>query len=97
MITGPLYIGKTVTYVPPRLVGYERREVGKVTSWNDSYVFVDYYGTGCGIATRRVDLLDGDQTFYCPDEHNSVLDGAFGRCESQCQNCANLQNVFKIS
>lgn len=29
-----------------------KAEQGRITSWNDHYVFVDYNNTGRGIATR---------------------------------------------
>jgi hypothetical protein len=79
--------GMTVTYVP-RNSGEDRsrREVGVVTSWNDSFVFVDY-GTGTSKATSLETLMRGDETFVCENELNSVLDGAFGRCEKKCNNC----------
>jgi hypothetical protein len=88
--------GMTVTYVPNRAKIYGRegivnkyigREVGKVTSWNESYVFVDYNGSDQGKATRIEDLEKGDTSFYCANEWDSVLDGAFGRCGTQCRNC----------
>lgn len=54
--------GMLVTYIPSRCPDdVEQREVGVVTSWNDSYVFVDY-GTGHSKATRREDLSEGDHT-----------------------------------
>lgn len=88
--------GMRVTYIPAshkqrvpfgNAKDYEGREVGKVTSWNESYVFVDYDESGRGKATRIEDLVKGDESFYCADEWDSVLDGAFGRCGTQCRNC----------
>ncbi len=88
--------GMTVTYVPSHIkrtvqpsiaANYIGRELGKVTSWNESYVFVDYDNSGRGKATRIEDLEKGDQSFYCADEWDSVLDGAFGRCGTKCRNC----------
>jgi len=88
MTADELSIGKKVTYIPKFWFwSYNNRELGIVTSWNDKYVFVDYVGNGRGVATRLEDLVAGDQTFYCADEHNSVMDGAFGRCPNQCSNC----------
>lgn len=81
--------GDIVTYVPRHARNNEShpdREVGKVTSVNDTYVFVDY-GTGNSKATRPEDLVKGDKTFYCYNENNSVLDGAFGRCMFKCSEC----------
>lgn len=41
--------GRLVTYHPhPQ----NKAEQGRITSWNDLYVFVDYNNTGRGIATR---------------------------------------------
>lgn len=87
-----LRVGMTVTYVPRRismgsLNNYKDREVGKVTSWNELCVFVDYSNSGRGIATNPNDLIKGDYSFYCENENNSVTDGAFGRCSKQCNNC----------
>jgi hypothetical protein len=91
-----LQVGIEVTYIPshhkrrvPQCNGsdYVGRELGKITSWNESYVFVDYDGSGRGKATRIEDLVVGNDSFYCADEWNSVLDGAFGRCGEQCRNC----------
>jgi hypothetical protein len=39
-----------------RLVIYRNKEKGRITSFNNSYVFVDYSNTGRGIATSRKDL-----------------------------------------
>jgi FKBP-type peptidyl-prolyl cis-trans isomerase 2 len=44
-----LKVGMTVIYLP-------KQEIGKITSWNDTFVFVDYDGTGKGIATKIEDL-----------------------------------------
>lgn len=33
-----------------------KNEKGKITSWNESYIFVDYYGTDRGTATRPINL-----------------------------------------
>lgn len=77
-------VGDEVTYIPRHCIGndsYRERELGKVTSINDRYVF--FNGKACDPELLR----KGDQTFYCPDEYNSVTDGAFGRCNHQCQNC----------
>ena len=91
-----LKTGITVTYIPAHhrnripqcnSSDYVGREVGIVTSWNDRFVFVDYDGSGRGKATRIEDLVIGDESFYCPDEWNRVLDSSFGRCEKQCENC----------
>ncbi len=90
-----LQIGLEVTYIPShtkRLVmpnihsHYIGRELGKITSGNDKYVFVDY-GSGTSKATDIKDLEVGNKSFYCHDEWDSVLDGAFGRCGTQCVNC----------
>jgi hypothetical protein len=79
-----LKIGMEVTYLPRN----GNKEVGIVTSWNNSFVFVDYDGFGRGKATRIQDLVQGNQTFHCADEWNSVMDGAFGRCGRQCLKCS---------
>lgn len=59
------HIGREVVYVPDYLrvqmvihnrSSYIGVEIGKITSWNDSYVFVDY-GTGTSQATRPEDLM----------------------------------------
>lgn len=44
-----LKVGLEVEYIP-------KSETGTITSWNDTFVFVDYYGTGNGIATKINDL-----------------------------------------
>ena len=53
--------GLKVVYVPSHLKNhkYTSSEVehGVVTSWNDSYVFVDYDNSGRGKATRFEDLF----------------------------------------
>jgi hypothetical protein len=68
MITqSQLHKGLTVTYVPreclkdgsPLISTTHRWEVGKVTSWNDRFVFVDY-GSTQGKATYPSELFEGD-------------------------------------
>ena len=43
-----------------RLVIYKNRrgkvQEGRITSWNDKFIFVDYYNTGMGSATNPKDL-----------------------------------------
>jgi len=78
----------TVTYMP-------KKEVGVVTSMNDSFVFVRYGTDTTSKATRREDLEKGDQSFYCPNEHNSILAGAFGRCATICRNCLYEEKFVK--
>ena len=39
-----------------RIVIYRQKEQGRITSFNDKYVFVDYTNTGRGVATSRQDL-----------------------------------------
>jgi len=85
--------GLLVTYIPRHTKTYKDMELGKISSWNDRFVFVDY-GTGTNKATNIEDLEIGDQTFYCADEHNSILDMAFGRCEVQCQTCKNISEIL---
>lgn len=54
-----------VTYVPRHAKNNENhpdRQLGIITSWNDTFVFVNY-GTGTSKATDINDLLKGDQTF----------------------------------
>ena len=91
-----LKTGMIVTYIPshhknrvPQCNGsdYIGREVGVVTSFNEMFVFVCYDKSGRGKATKIDDLVEGDQSFYCSDEWDSVMDGAFGRCANQCKNC----------
>jgi hypothetical protein len=78
--------GMNVTYVPRHSMEHKDRQLGNVTSWNDSFVFVDY-GTGTSQATPYDLLWKGDKTFNCHNENNSVLDGAFGRCSKRCSEC----------
>lgn len=87
-------VGETVTYIPRHSNEYSDRELGKVTSINDKFVFVDY-GYGTSQATMPENLRQGDETFYCPDEHNSVLDGAFGRCTHRCKRCTSMEELVK--
>jgi len=57
-----LKVGMVVTYVPRHARGNENhkdRELGKVKSWNDRFVFVDY-GDGRGKATSLEDLREGN-------------------------------------
>lgn len=84
-------VGDKVTYIPKHSNLFKDREVGVVSSKNDEWVFVRYDGGSTGKATRPDDLRKGDQTFYCADEHNSVLDGAFGRCRSVCSHCSHIK------
>lgn len=97
MTRAELNKGMTVTYIPDshkhrvpfgNSKDYEDREVGKITSWNDAYIFVDYDNSGRGKATRIENLIKGDHSFYCPDEWNSSLDSSFGRCSQKCYNCS---------
>lgn len=46
--------GRAVKYKSTTPVG--KIEYGTITSWNDTYIFVDYYGTGKGTATRPINL-----------------------------------------
>ncbi len=46
-------IGREVLYCRP---DYDKREFGKIRSWNELYIFVDYRGNGAGIATGPEDL-----------------------------------------
>ena len=52
-----LRIGLEVIYFPERGKGNSKKEPGKVTTWNDTFVFVDYDGTGHGKATKIEDLI----------------------------------------
>lgn len=46
--------GRKVVYKANHL-GHKGEE-GKITSWNDHYIFVDYYKTGKGTATMPINL-----------------------------------------
>lgn len=35
---------------------YGTFQEGRITSWNDRFVFVDYYNNGMGVATNPKDL-----------------------------------------
>ena len=86
--------GLVVTYIPRHAKhSYVDRELGQISSWNDRFVFVDY-GTGTNKATDIEDLEIGDMTFYCANEHDSVMDMAFGRCETQCRECKSATGFF---
>lgn len=96
MRTTNFKVGDEVTYIPRHAKNDENhpdRELGRVTSINDEFVFVRYGNKTGSQATSPNDLVKGDYTFYCPDEHNSVLDGAFGRCSHICQNCKRVKFV----
>lgn len=85
-------VGQKVTYIPRHAredIMHKDREVGTVTSINDRFVFMNSQ------ACSPDDLRIGDQTFYCADEHNSVLDGAFGRCQSICNYCQNILEILE--
>jgi len=45
-------INRKVIYQPQS----DHNEEGRITSWNDSFIFVDYSNSGRGIATRPEDL-----------------------------------------
>ena len=45
--------GRLVIYQPHPA---NRAELGRITSWNDHYIFVDYNNTGHGIATNPANL-----------------------------------------
>ena len=47
-------INRKVIYQPQHSNG--KIEEGRITSWNDTYIFVDYSNSGRGIATRPEDL-----------------------------------------
>ncbi len=87
--------GDRVTYIPKHTIkdeNHKDRELGIVKRSMNKYIFVDYNGNIR--ATKKEDLEIGDQTFYCPDEHDRIMDSAFGRCESQCDNCRALKNFM---
>jgi hypothetical protein len=50
--------GKVVKY--KSTMGNGRFEYGKITSWNESYIFVDYYGLERGTATGPHNLSFDD-------------------------------------
>lgn len=82
--------GDEVTYIPRHAKMDERhpdRELGIVTSVNDTFVFARYGDRTGSQATSPADLQKGDHTFTCHNENNSVLDGAFGRCKKVCSDC----------
>lgn len=43
-------VGREVVYQSHQI------EYGRITSWNDVFIFVDYTGNGRGVATRPEDL-----------------------------------------
>jgi hypothetical protein len=47
--------GRIVVYKHNQLLN-GKVEKGTITSWNDHYIFVDYYKTGKGTATRPENL-----------------------------------------
>lgn len=46
-------VNRKVVYQPK---DYKKVEEGRITSWNNSFIFVDYDNTGRGAATRPEDL-----------------------------------------
>jgi hypothetical protein len=46
--------GRAVKYKSTAMA--DKYQYGTITSWNDTYIFVDYYGTGRGTATRPIHL-----------------------------------------
>ena len=55
------HIGSKVTYIPNHAygnAGHKDCEGGTISSWNDTYVFVNY-GKGTNAATRPQDLVWG--------------------------------------
>ena len=57
----PEHVNCKVTYIPSHAEGdarHEDCEGGTISSWNDTYVFVNY-GTGTNAATRPEDLVFG--------------------------------------
>lgn len=47
-------VGRIVVYKAGH--ASHKPEKGVITSWNESFIFVDYYGTGRGTATKPVNL-----------------------------------------
>ena len=47
-------VGRIVIYKAGH--GISPPEKGTITSWNESFIFVDYYGTGRGTATKPINL-----------------------------------------
>lgn len=47
-------VNRKVVYQPQNYNG--KIEEGRITSWNNSFIFVDYDNTGRGAATRPEDL-----------------------------------------
>lgn len=45
-------VNRKVIYSPE----FGEKEEGRITSWNDTFIFVDYDNTGRGQATRPSDL-----------------------------------------
>lgn len=45
-------VNRKVVYNPE----FGKQEEGRITSWNDTFIFVDYDNTGRGQATRPTDL-----------------------------------------
>jgi len=57
----PEHVNCKVTYIPSRAEGdaeHKDCEGGTISSWNDTYVFVNY-GKGTNAATRPEDLIFG--------------------------------------
>ncbi len=47
----PEDVGRMVVYQ-----SFDKKEDGRITSWNDKYIFVDFDNTGRGQACRPSDL-----------------------------------------
>ena len=97
MKTSDFHPEDIVTYIPHHARQNENhpdRELGVVTSVNDTVVFVRYGDNTSSQATRPDDLEKGNKTFYCSNENDSVLDGAFGRCENHCANCRHITFLY---
>lgn len=52
----PKHVNRLVVYRSRYRLGSEKAEQGRITSWNDRFIFVDYSNVGRGQATSPEDL-----------------------------------------
>lgn len=50
------HVNRLVIYTPFEGCGSSEKQTGRITSWNDKLIFVDYDNTGRGQATNCSDL-----------------------------------------
>ena len=63
--------GRIVIYKVGRM-DQKKIEKGTITSWNDHYIFVDYYQTGRGTATRPENLTFDKDDQLITDLENEI-------------------------